>query len=387
MCESPSLRAPCDGSGTATLLLLLGLVACSGVDTTLLSDPRVAAPSARPAAFLKFPADARRAPTVDTAAASKFPSLLSETGAFRDAEQLQAAPGLVPYDLQSPLWSDGAYKRRWISLPELGSVTADDEAPWGFPPGTIFVKHFEMPLDERTPEVRRRLETRLLVAAPGGTFYGVTYRWNAEQTDAELVLAPQTEDLSIIDPEGATRDQSYYYPGPSDCISCHTSSAGYVLGLRTRQLNHEFDYGDGLPAINQLVSWSAWGFLDRTFSDEDAAAEPRLANVSDESQSLEKRVRSYWDGNCSMCHAGTTGSVAGWDARFITPLPDQGLDRAPQMPRPGLPKSLIAPGDPAGSYIYLRSATADKGSRMPPIGRNRVDQAYVEVLARWIDSL
>lgn len=381
------MRALCARSGAAPLLSLLGLAACSGVDTTTLSDPRVAAAGARPAAFLNFPADARRAPTVDTAAASKFPSLLSETGAFRDAEQLQVAPGLVPYDLQAPLWSDGAYKRRWISLPELGSVTADEEGPWRVLPGTIFVKHFEMALDERTPEVRRRLETRLLVAAQNGSFYGVTYRWNAEQTDAELVLEPQTEDLSITDEEGSTRDQPYYYPGPSDCITCHTSSAGYVLGLRTRQLNHEFDYGDGLPAINQLVAWSAWGFLDRTFSDEDAAAQPRLANVSDESQSLEKRVRSYWDGNCSMCHAGAAGSVAGWDARFITPLLDQGLDRSPQMPRPGAPTSLIDPGDPAGSYIYLRSATLDKTLRMPPIGRNRVDKAYVEVLARWIDSL
>ena len=381
------MRAPCAGSGAASIVFLLALAACGGVDTTSLLDPRVGALGPRPAAFLNFPADARRAPAVDAAAASGFPRLLSETGAFRDAGQLQASSGLVPYDLQSPLWSDGAYKRRWISLPELGSITVDDEGPWRVGAGTIFVKHFEMPLDERTPDVRRRLETRLLVAAQTGSFYGVTYRWNDEQSDAELVLEPQTEELSIVDEQGATRDQTYYYPGPSDCITCHTSTAGYVLGLRTRQLNSEFDYGDGLAAINQLVSWSAWGFLDRRFSDEDAAAEPRLANVADESQSPEKRVRSYWDGNCSMCHAGTAGSVAGWDARFITPLPEQGLDQAPQMLRPGAPESLIDPGDPAGSYIYWRSATVDKTLRMPPIGRNRVDKAYVEVLARWIDSL
>ena len=45
---------------------------------------------------------------MDTAIASGFPQLLSETGAFRDAAQLQATSGLVPYDLQAPLWSDGA---------------------------------------------------------------------------------------------------------------------------------------------------------------------------------------------------------------------------------------------------------------------------------------
>jgi hypothetical protein len=34
-----------------------------------------------------------------------------------------------------------------------------------------------------------------------------------------------------------------------------------------------------------------------------------------------------------------------------------------------------------------RAATVEQGLRMPPLGRHRVDQAYVDLLTRWINSL
>ena len=56
------------------------------------------------------------------------PKLLSEALAFTsggvvDEETLgealmREAPSLLPYDVQAPLWSDGAHKRRWLALPE-----------------------------------------------------------------------------------------------------------------------------------------------------------------------------------------------------------------------------------------------------------------------------
>jgi hypothetical protein len=87
-----------------------------------------------------------------------------------------------------------------------------------------------------------------------------------------------------------------------------------------------------------------------------------------------------------MCHMGTEGSISGWDARFITPLEQQGLLEPPQSPRTDLP-FLITPGDPEHSYIYVRGDSVEGGVRMPPIGRNRIDTSYVDVLAQWIDSL
>jgi uncharacterized repeat protein (TIGR03806 family) len=387
MVKSRSRRHGLSTRWATPAALLVAAGACSGSDETRVYDPRLGDPGSRPLAYLGFPPEARHAPRSDGNDEPNFPRLLSATGAFRDVAQLEPATGLVPYDLQAPLWSDGADKHRWISVPALGSVVVSDQMPWRVAEGTVLVKHFEMALDERQPEVHRRLETRLLVAAQGGSFYGVTYKWNNEGTDAEIVLEAETEQLSMVDAEGAEREQPYFYPGPSDCLSCHTSSAGYVLGLRTRQLNRELDYGNGHPAINQLLAWSGWGFLDRAIGDAEATAAPRLANVADESEGLERRVRSYWDSNCSMCHAGQTGSVKGWDARFFTPPSEQGLSQPPQMIGPDVPAALIDPGDPEHSYIYQRSATVDKVQRMPPIGRNRVDAKYIDVLARWIDSL
>src|SRR4051794_25567021 len=46
-----------------------------------------------------------------------IPSLLSRTGAFRDTRGLSPGSALIPYDLNAPFWSDGAAKRRWISVP------------------------------------------------------------------------------------------------------------------------------------------------------------------------------------------------------------------------------------------------------------------------------
>jgi uncharacterized repeat protein (TIGR03806 family) len=317
----------------------------------------------------------------------EFPRLLSETGAFRDTARLIPATGMIPYEIQAPLWSDGAVKTRWVAVPELGGVQVSEMDPWRMPDGTVFVKHFEMAMDEGQPALRQRLETRLLVAARGGTYYGATYRWREDSSDAELLLNGETEQLSIEDESGASRQQPYFYPGSRDCGTCHNASAGYVLGLRTRQLNRELEYRTDFPAVNQLVAWSGWGLLDRTFDNTDALLSPRLADPADESAELQERVRSYWDGNCSMCHAGAAGTVAGWDARAITPFEEQGLDQPPRSASTEMAALLITPGAPEESYIYQRGATSETPLRMPPLARNRVDGAYLDMLQRWISSL
>ena len=128
------------------------------------------------------------------------PPRLSETGVFADTSSLLAAPGLLPYSVQAPLYSDGAGKQRWLALPRGERIGFDEQGAWTFPEGTVFVKQFELPLDERQPELVRRLETRFLIVARGGGFYGLVYEWNEEQTDAELLLEGHDEPLSIVPP-------------------------------------------------------------------------------------------------------------------------------------------------------------------------------------------
>jgi len=356
----------------------------SAVDGGVLYEPWVDGPGPRQPAFLAFSAayDGQGTAPIGT---EGFPQRLSDTGAFADAATLQPADGILPYEIQAPLWSDGAFKQRWLSVPENATLGYSETGHWRLPPGTVFVKHFEMALDERFPEQRRRLETRFWVAASPDAQYGVSYKWNDEQTDAELLVDSTTEMLSIIGADGTERTQPYFYPSSSDCVSCHNTSSGFVLGARTAQLNRGVTVQGDRPPVNQLVAWSTWGLIDGRVDTSATLAAPRLVAVNDEAAPLEDRVRSYWDGNCSMCHAGSAGTVPGWDARFTTPFDEQGLDQPPRGSQSA--SRLIAPGAPEDSYIYLRGDTTQSGLRMPPVGRNRVDDAYIDLLTRWITSL
>jgi uncharacterized repeat protein (TIGR03806 family) len=362
-----------------------GLACGSPGEAQVLYDPWIDDPGPRQPAFLAFSSnyDGRGPAPIG---ATGFPKVLSATGAFLDAAGLVPVSGVVPYDIQVPLWSDGAYKRRWVSVPEGKSLGYSETEHYEVPAGTVFIKHFEMALDERFPQERRRLETRFWVAASADAQYGVSYRWNEEGTDAELLIDPETETLSITGPDGTVREQTYFYPGPADCHTCHNEQAGFVLGVRTAQLNRTVTYRADRSATNQLAAWSSWGLLNARLDTTATRKVPPLPAFSDETHGLEERIRAYWDGNCSMCHAGDTGSVPGWDARFTTPFAEQGLDRQPQsLTAPA--SHLITPGSPDDSFIYLRSDTTESRLRMPPLARNRIDQAYVDALGEWITSL
>jgi uncharacterized repeat protein (TIGR03806 family) len=316
-----------------------------------------------------------------------LPSRLSQVGAFDDLASLRPITSLEPYSVQSPLWSDGAEKRRWIQVPPGQRIGFAPEGAWHFPEGTVFIKHFEFALDERTPEARRRLETRLLVAAREGRYYGVTYRWNAEGTDAEPLLASAEEELEVTLEDGSVRRQAYTYPGPNDCLVCHNAEAGHVLGVRTAQLNGS--RAQGASTESPLIDWAARGRIDTQLDEAALAALPSLAPLDDDSRSLEDRVRSYWDSNCSMCHGSVTSIRATWDARYQTPLAEQrvvfgGLSGEAQLPPGSL---VVAPGDPERSAIWQRALSVDPALRMPPLGRQRTDTEYVRVLERWIASL
>jgi uncharacterized repeat protein (TIGR03806 family) len=358
----------------------------SPTDATVLYEPWIEGPGLRQPALLAFSSaydGVGPAPLNDPS----FPKRLSDTGAFADPKRLEPVSGIVPYEIQAPLWSDGASKRRWVSVPEGAAIGYSEVEHYTIPPGTVFVKHFDIALDERFPDEQRRLETRFWVAVSEDAQYGVTYKWNEEQTDAELLVTSTTEMLSIVGRDGTTRTQPYFYPGPADCHQCHTEQAGFVLGgARTAQLNRRTTYQLDRPPVDQLVAWSGWGLLDTPLNVLDLEFAPRLSALADENASLEDRVRSYWDGNCAMCHAGTEGAVPGWDARYETALESQGLDQAPRSPAIPAPR-LVAPGSPRESLIYLRGDTTELGRSMPPLGRNRIDDAYIDVLGRWIASL
>ena len=98
------------------------------------------------------------------------PGWLSQLGLFSDLSTLTPVQGFVPYRVNTPLWSDRAAKYRWFGVPNDGThdtageqIAAPAYGDWRFPEGTLFVKHFELPLDERDPLLTTRLETRVLL--------------------------------------------------------------------------------------------------------------------------------------------------------------------------------------------------------------------------------
>jgi hypothetical protein len=206
---------------------------------------------------------------------------------------------------------------------------------------------------------------------------GVTYRWRADGSDADLLEEPALEAVVSGVP--------WYYPGRKDCLTCHTETAGFVLGVKTKQLNRE--HGEGSARENQLRTWGRLGMLDAAPSDEDIRKLGRFAAISDASAPLEERVRSYLDSNCSNCHrpGGSRGLL---DLRHETPLEKQGMVGAPLLVGDlGIPGALcVVPGDPSRSGLYLRMARLDP-FQMPPLAMERVDEEALALVGKWIEGL
>ncbi len=313
-----------------------------------------------------------------------LPKLLSETGVFSDLPNLIPQNFLVPYAPNSPFWSDGALKERWMALPTGAKIGFSPTSEWKFPAGTVFVKNFELPVDDTNPKVLRRLETRLLVCDTNGGVYGASYKWRADNSDADIVTAGFTEPITINTANG-TRTQNWFYPGRQDCLTCHTPASGGVLGAKTRQLNGNYTYPNGVTD-NQLRTWNHLGFFDRKLTDAAIYRFPRLVNITNNVAPLQLRVRSYLDANCAQCHR-PGGAGAFFDARFETPLSKQNLINGPVANQMGIVGAkVIVPGDTNKSILYRRDTIVGRG-QMPPLGKNVVDTDAATVIGKWISSL
>ncbi len=156
----------------------------------------------------------------------------------------------------------------------------------------MFVKTFELATDEAHPDNKRRLETRLLVRDEKGGVYGVTYKWRADNSDADLLASSQTEVIAVRGRDGRARAQSWYYPSRQDCLTCHNTHTSGVLGLKARQLNRAMTYPSGVTD-NELRTLSHLRLLNTSVSDAQLRTLPTLAAMTDTSRSIEDRARSY----------------------------------------------------------------------------------------------
>ena len=319
----------------------------------------------------------------ETGGGGSVPTLLSQTGLFTDLANLTPASGLIEYDLNIPFWSDGALKRRWVGIPSNVNVTFAASEPWTFPVGTVIVKHFEMELTEGNPGTRRRLETRLLVRDANG-WQGFTFKWNAAQTDAQLLAGADTDTLTVNLAGGGSVTWDYSYPSRTDCLLCHTSAANFALGLGTRQMNRDFDYG--AVTDNQLRTLNHINYFSTNIgAPTQYEAYPAL---DDTNASIATRARAYLAVNCSQCHQPNGGTPVDLDLRFDTADASMNaLDVAPTQGALGLQNArIVAPGVKESSVLWERIRRLDS-TRMPPVGTRRVDEEAVDLIGTWIDGL
>ncbi|WP_289644872.1 hypothetical protein [Maribacter aestuarii] len=216
--------------------------------------------------------------TPDDVSGPFAPALLSQTGAFSDLASLTASDGVVPYEMIEPFWSDGASKSRWMAVPNDGThdtadeqVVFSDTEAWDFPRGSVLIKHFELG--------GKRLETRFEVKGDDDVYYYLTYKWNAAQTDAELLVGSLDEDVDV---DGTV--QSWHYPSRAECVSCHFPQNGGVLGPKTRNLNKTITYPGGVSA-NQLANLSEMGIIAENITEANAGNYMAVAAKDDLSRS------------------------------------------------------------------------------------------------------
>ncbi len=323
-----------------------------------------------------------------------LPQKLSQTGVFTNTPNMSPFGGLIPYSPNTPLWSDGALKIRYFAVPNTGAPFTPDQqisfAPtntWSFPSGTIFVKTFELLTNTSDPASVLRLETRLLVRDTNGAVYGVSYKWRPDNSDADLLTTSSNQNIAVTTP-GGVMTQTWYYPSPSDCLTCHTRVANYVLGLNSRQLNGNFSYPSSGNTDNQLRTLNRLGLFNPAINEANITNYEQMYSVTNQSASLASRARSYLDANCAQCHQpGGTGPT--FDARYDTALSNQniiygvlskgnlGYDNA----------YVVVPDDTWRSVLYDRIDTTNVAIQMPSLARNLIDTNAVPVLAAWINSL
>jgi uncharacterized repeat protein (TIGR03806 family) len=300
-----------------------------------------------------------------TPAPDTFPKTLSATGCVSASDATQPAAGLIPYEINAPLYSDGAGKRRWMALPDGKQITVDADGDFEFPIGSVLMKEFSVG--------GTRVETRLLIRHDDGGWAGYSYEWNDAGSDATLLPAGKAKTIG---------GQTWTYPSRSDCIACHTVAAGFTLGPELGQLNRDAVYPGNLIS-DQLGTLNHLGLFDAALP----STPPRYPTY-DGSDPLADRARAYLHANCSQCHRPGGSGQGPQDFRYATPVAmGSYCDAMPTAGTLGDPLNrLLAPGEPMRSIISLRMHALDV-SKMPPLARSIVDPVGTQLIDDWITSL
>ncbi|TWU60551.1 Planctomycete cytochrome C [Rubripirellula tenax] len=317
------------------------------------------------------------------------PKRLSEFGLFEgNGSTQQPVAGVVPYDLNTTLFTDHATKYRFIRVPDGASIGYTDTGVLRFPEGTVIAKTFAYPVDGTdTTKGERLLETRIELIEEG-EWFGYSYQWNDDQTDASLLLGGGEVNVSWINEDGEHLSNRYEIPNANQCLNCHSQNAAYVpIGPTAMNMNRDYDFGDG--KANQLDYLAEKHLL----VDLPPAAKRDRMPVSDDPStgSLNQRAHAWLDVNCAHCHSPQgTARTSGLDLRFKQSDPAKfGLWKSPVAAGHGSGGRSydIVPGEPDKSILLYRIQSATPGIRMPSVGRNMVPTKGATLIEQWITAM
>lgn len=318
-------------------------------------------------------------------------ALLSQTGCMDATNPTAFASVVIPYVVNSPLWSDGADKARGMRLPPGGKIhvkhctgpsaeclDAADDGKWVFPVGTVMVKSFLFN--------GKVIETRLFTNHDAGNWVGYSYAWNTAQTEATLVPDQRTE---VMFDDGQPTKVDWHYPSRLDCMTCHTPTGGDTLGPSTAQMNRV----NAGASQNQLDLLQAMNLFEAPIPTpyKSALPTPYTSQVGSQTAgaTTAQLARSYLQANCAFCHRPDDPNLPSMDFRYDVAFADMGIcNTIPMKGDEGVNNSLLlVPGQPGDSVLWLRmDATTDNG-RMPKVASYVIDQNAVDLVGSWITGI
>lgn len=312
---------------------------------------------------------------------------LSLTGCMNPSNVTKFADRVIPYEVNSPLWSDSADKQRGFVLPAGKTIHVKDCATtpsecldsadtgkWVFPVGTVLLKNFLFN--------SKLVETRLFVRNDEQTWVGYSYQWDAAQTDATVV--PDERRRVMVD--SGSGMVSWTYPNRTDCMKCHNAAGGFSLGPETRQMNRM------VGASNQIDTFKSKNLFDTPPSTPyQAALVTPLVSAPANEAAIDQQARSYMHANCAFCHRPDDFDLGqvNIDLRLDKTLKETNLCNAdPVKGDQGIPSAkLLIPNDPSKSILWLRVNAPEDMGRMPQIGTYEIHTAGVKLLGDWISTI
>ncbi|MGL1885470.1 MAG: hypothetical protein OCD76_03050 [Reichenbachiella sp.] len=288
---------------------------------------------------------------------------------------------VLPFDLNTPLFTDYASKKRFIYLPKDSIIGYRENKVLDFPIGAVLIKNFYYAKGQLIDGTKKIIETRLLIHEASG-WKALPYIWNADQTEAflEVTGGKLTLELQHV----GTFD--YVIPDMTQCKSCH-DYAGETspIGPSVRQLNRSFPYA--LGTMNQMTKLAKMDWIDIL-----PDSLPRLAIWNDPSTgNLNNRARAYLDINCAHCHNDNgPAKNSGLDLTFNqADAYKYGVHKKPVAAGKGSAdlKYGISPGKPNESILLHRMSSTEPGSMMPELGRSLTHTEGIALIKEWIENM